>query len=167
MISQPKITNADDTSGSVLDSYYVQTEQKEQDPANLIPTNTSADVTKPKFINIPTRGTYHSEGKERQVGWWLGRVDCVFDDYFTAVLEDLKANISIAEFDKDEISPSELSLLVPNARFTLTVTQADKRSGREYVSKLSFSGPAIWTEQDSERFIEAYEKVFPDELFNF
>lgn len=167
MISEPKMANADDTSRSVLDSFYVSTEQKEQDPAILIPTNTSADIAKSKFIKFSTRGTYHGEIKERQVGWWLGRVDCVSDNYFTTVLEDLKGNISIAEFDKDEITPSELSLLVPNARFTYTVTLVDKRSGREYVSKLSFSGPAIWTEQDSERFKEAYEKVFPDELFNF
>ena len=89
------------------------------------------------------------------------------EDYFTASLEDLHGRISTAEFSKKEITPSDLNLLAPNVRFSYTVTQMDRRSGREYVSKISLSGPAIWTKKDFEQAKKSYEKLFPEELFKF
>ena len=167
MLSQAKMVKGENTEGSEFDGYYVDTEQKEPGQAISMSSKTSIEGAEPRYIELQTQATYHSEGKERQVGWWLGRVERVYEDYFTAVMEDLKEMISIAEFDKNEITPSDLNLLVPNARFSYTVTQVDKRSGREYVSKISLSGPAIWTDRDSERAKESYKKTFPEELFDF
>ncbi len=169
MTSQARIVKADNTSGSAFDGdgCYVGTEQKEPDHVIPMSTKTSTEVTEPRYIKYQMNSTYRSEVKEKQVGWWLGRVECVYEDYFTAVLEDLKGRTSVAEFDIEEITPSDRNLLVSNARFSYTVTRVDKRSGREYVSKITISGPAIWTERDSERAKESYEKIFPEELFDF
>lgn len=164
--SQAKIMQTDSTYESSFNSYYVGTEPEERDLETSIPSRTSTEVAKPSYIEFHQRAR-RSEEKARQVGWWVGRVECVHEDYFTAVLEDLKGRTSVAEFDKEEITPSDLNLLVPNARFSFTVTQVDKRSGREYVSKISLSGPAIWTERDSERARESYKKIFPEELLDF
>ena len=91
----------------------------------------------------------------------------VYEDYFTVSLEDLKGRLSTAEFDKEEITPSDLNLLAPNVRFSYTVTQMDRRSGREYISRISLNGPAVWTGKDTDRAKELYEEFFPEELFEF
>lgn len=165
--SQAKIFQADSTYGSPFDSYYVDTAPEEPNLETPILPRTSTEVPKRRYISLHDERPRRSEEKAKQVGWWIGRVECVYEDYFTAVLEDLKGRTSVAEFDKEEMTPSDLNLLVPNARFSFTVTQVDKRSGREYVSKISLSGPAIWTERDSERARESYEKIFPQELLDF
>lgn len=168
MRSQAMTVQLDSTSERSFDECYVGTEKEE--PGLQIQTATgSGNLEKHTagYILFPSEAAHIREVKEKQVGWWVGRVESVKEDYFTAVLEDLQGRTSIAEFDKEEVTPSDLTLLVPNARFTFTVMQVDKPSGREYVSKISFSGPAVWTERDFERATESYKKVFSDELFNF
>jgi hypothetical protein len=119
------------------------------------------------YLRIPSPSVYKGDRKEEQVGWWYGRVVDVFEDYFTAVLEDLKGVTSRTEFDKTELAPSDLNLLAPDTKLSYTVTRVDKRSGREYVSKLSLSGEPIWTERDSKRAIKLHEEIFPKELLDF
>lgn len=164
MRSQARIETFDTTSGEVLEDYYVGKAQGQ--PEISISSGTSAE-RKNLYIDFFSGRVQPKEEKARQVGYWLGRVNEVYADYFTASLEDLKGRKSIAEFGKEEITPSDLNLLVPNVRFSYTVTQMDRRSGREYVSKISLSGPAVWTGEDSERAKESYEELFPNELFEF
>jgi len=166
MRSQAMTVRSDNTSDNLFNGRYVDPQEKEITPE--LEAKTKTDTEKAiSYIAFPYKATIRSDTKERQVGWWIGHVENVYEDYFTAVLEDLHGRVNIAEFDKEEITPSELTLLVPNARFTFTITQVDKHSGREYVSKTSFSGPAIWTEKDIEKAKDAYNEIFPEELFNF
>ena len=165
--SQAKKIQADSTSQSLFGTYYVDAKTEEPDLKISIQPRTSTEVAEPRYISFYDEKARLSQEKATQVGWWLGRVEHVYEDYFTAILEDLKGRTSVAEFDKEEITPSDLNLLLPTARFSFTVTQVDRRSGREYVSKISLSGPAIWTERDSERAQESYEKIFPEKLFDF
>lgn len=128
---------------------------------------TSINKIEPNYIALNFNRPFIVKTKEKQVGWWVGRIEKVYDDYFTAVLEDLQGRISISEFDLDEITPSELSLIAPDVRLTYTVTQVDKYSGREYISKISINGPPVWTETDTKKFNETYSQIFPEELFEF
>jgi hypothetical protein len=164
--SQTKIIQVDSAFQSPFDTYYVgRTEEPDLEISSR--PRTSTEKAEPRYIRLYGEKVHLSQEKARQVGWWLGRVEHVYEDHFTAVLEDLNGRTSVAEFDKEEITPSELGLLVPNTRFSYTVTLVDKPSGREYVSKLSLSGPAIWTQRDSERAQASYEKIFPEELLDF
>jgi hypothetical protein len=162
--SQARMEAFDATSGEMLDDYYVGKEREK--PEISISSKTSAERESP-YIDLFSERVYPKKEKAKQVGWWLGRVEEVYDDYFTASLEDLHGRQSIAEFGKEEITPSDLNLLLPNVRFSYTVTQMDRPSGREYVSKISLGGPSVWTEKDSDRAKESYEELFPTELFNF
>jgi hypothetical protein len=166
--SQAMTVQLDSTSEHSFDERYVGTKRERPDSEIQSATETGTlQMRGPVYISVGSETAYSREVKEKQVGWWVGRVESVKEDYFTAVLEDLQSRTSIAEFDKEEVTPSDLSLLVPNARFTFTVMQVDKHSGREYISKISLSGPAVWTEKDFERARESYEKLFPAECFSF
>lgn len=166
MRSQALTAKIDSISGSLFDGRYVDPEE-EIDIKNQTATSTGSVKSIVDYFPLPSKMIYASDERARQVGWWIGHVESVYDDYFTATLEDLQGRISVAEFDKEELTPTELSLLVPNCRFTFSVTQVDKHSGREYVSKISLSGQPVWTEIDDEKFKESYEKIFPEELFDF
>ncbi len=107
-----------------------------------------------------------NDSSQSQIGWWIGRIEEVHDDYFNASMQDAKGHHSIVEFDINEVTPSEQHLLTPDARFSYRILQVDKFSGREYVSKLSISGPAIWTEYDDQKAKELYQDLFPEELFD-
>jgi len=154
------------TSEEIFDDHYVGLEQEESELDFYSPFIPSREK-KTHYVKVHFEKVQPKEYKARQIGWWLGRVEEVYEDYFTASLEDLHGRISVAEFSNEEITPSELNLLAPNVRFSYTVTQMDRRSGREYVSKISLSGPAVWTKKDSEKAKESYEKLFPEELFEF
>ncbi|MFH1931519.1 MAG: hypothetical protein ABIN18_08035 [Pseudomonadota bacterium] len=164
MTSQARIKTFDNTSEAMLDDYYVGNGREE--PESLISSRTSAE-RKDRYIDFFSERVPPKQEKAKQVGWWVGRVEEVYEDYFTASLEDLRGRLSTAEFDKEEITPSDLNLLAPNVRFSYTVTQMDRSSGREYVSMISLSGPAVWTGKDSDRAKESYEELFPGELFDF
>lgn len=166
MTSQAMTMRIDNTLDNLFNGRYVDTQEKEIAPELEAKTKTDTEKAT-SYIPFRYKATIRGDIKDRQVGWWIGHVEDVHEDYFTAVLEDLYGRTNIAEFDKEEITPSELTLLVPNARFTFTITQVDKHSGREYVSKTSFSGPAIWTEKDSVKAKDSYNEIFPEKLFNF
>ena len=164
MRSQARIKTFNNTARAMLDDYYVGNGREE--PEISISSRTSAE-RKNRYIDFFSERVSPKQEKAKQVGWWIGRVEEVYEDYFTASLEDLQGRLSTAEFDKEEMTPSDLNLLASNVRFSYTVTQMDRRSGREYVSKISLSGPAVWTEKDSDRAKEFYEELFPEELFDF
>jgi hypothetical protein len=164
--SQSKIATVNSASEVIFDDHYVGLGREEPELEISSPSITSGEK-KAHYIKLHSEKVQPKEYKARQVGWWLGRVEEVYEDYFTASLEDLYGRISVAEFSNEEITPSDLNLVAPNVRFSYTVTQMDRRSGREYVSKISLSGPAMWTKKDSEKAKESYEKLFPEELFEF
>ena len=164
--SQSGIATVNSASGDIFDDHYVGIGQEELELEIPITSRTSVE-RKARYIGLYTEKVRLREEKAKQVGWWLGRVEEVYEDYFTASLEDLHGRISVAEFSKEEITPLDLNLLAPNVRFSYTVTRMDRRSGREYVSKISLSGPAIWTKKDFEKAKESYEKLFPEELFEY
>ena len=164
--SQSRIATVNSASGDIFDDHYVGIGQEEPELEISITSRTSVE-RKVRYIELHTERVRPKEEKAKQVGWWLGRVGEVYEDYFIASLEDLHGRISAAEFSKEEITPFDLDLLAPNVRFSYTVTRMDRRSGREYVSKISLSGPAIWTKKDFEKAKESYEKFFPEELFEF
>ena len=164
MRSQAKIKTFNNTSGTMLDDYYVGNGREE--PEISISSSTSAEKKYP-YIDCIFERVRPKQEKAKQVGWWMGRVEEVYEDYFTVSLEDLKGRLSTADSDKEEITPSDLNLLAPNVRFSYTVTQMDRRSGREYISKISLNGPAVWTGKDTDRAKELYEEFFPEELFEF
>lgn len=164
MSSQSGVAMVDSASGVIFENHYVSLGQEE--PEISIPSGTSEEK-KVHYLQVYTEDVHPKREKAKQVGWWVGRVEEVYEDYFAASLEDSHGRISVAEFSKEEITPSDLNLLAPNVRFSYTVTRMDRRSGREYVTKISLSGPAIWTKRDSEKAKESYEKLFPEELFEF
>lgn len=162
--SQSRIATVNSASGDMMDDLYVGIRPEEPELGISITSRPSVE-SETRYIELHTEKVRPKEEKAKQVGWWLGRVEEVYEDYFTASLEDLHGRISAAEFSKEEITPFDLDLLAPNVRFSYTVTRMDRRSGREYVSKISLSGPAIWTKKDFKKAKESYEKLFPEELF--
>jgi hypothetical protein len=164
--SQAKIARSNSASSDIFDAHYVGLRQDSSEMDKPMSSETIREE-EPSYIKLHSERVTPKEYKAKQVGWWLGRVEEVYEDYFTASLEDLHGKKSVAEFSNEEITPTELNLLLSTVRFSYTVTQLDKRSGREYVSKISLSGPSMWTEKDSEKATESYEKLFPEELFDF
>jgi len=164
--SQSNLATVDSASRDIFNEHYFGIRQRDPELELPVPSKTGAEEIF-SHIKLTVENVCAKKEKEKQVGWWLGRIGEVHEEYFTATLEDEHGRISIAEFGKEEITPADLNLLAPNGRFSYTVTQMDKRTGREYVSKISLSGPAIWTKKDSERARESYEKLFPEELFEF
>lgn len=82
--------------------------------------------------------------EDKEIGWWIGRVTKIKKNVFEANLEDLSSRVSIVEIDKSTIDPLEQDLLFVNSTFTYSIYQVDKRDGREYKTKLSFSGRRRW-----------------------
>lgn len=163
MLSQAEIINSEDTSETKDNSIYIETE-KEPEDVKQFPEQKALETL---YLPIESRRSFSSEVYEKQVGWWFGRVEELYEKHFTAIMEDLQGRINTAEFDIEELSPSEIDLLVPGAKFSYSITQSDKRSGREYISKISLSGLPIWREKDSEKARELGDKLFPKELLDF
>lgn len=162
MLSQARILKTDDTFETEDGSLYIDTNDE-----LLTIESRKSEPLKTYYLPIDHSRIISSEVREKQVEWWFGRVDQVFKDYFTAILEDLRGNISIVEFDLEELSPSDLDLLAPGVKFSYSIAQVDKLSGREYVSKISPSGPPIWREKDIEQAKELGDKSFPEDLLDF
>lgn len=163
MRSQSNLAISNSASRSGFDPQYFQ-----QGPETGAPSRgTGVDETSPYVVKKPLVEFREKKDEAKQVGWWLGKVGEIHEDYFEATLEDEHGRISIAEFSKEEISPRDLNLLAPDVRFSYTVTRIDKRTGREYVSKISLSGSAIWTERDSKMARESFEELFPEDVFDF
>jgi hypothetical protein len=168
MNSQATKIEINNTEETELDDYYVSDQPKNSIPEASLHSKTGLDENQaPKFIEFLIAGHSRSQVVETQVGWWFGRIERVFDKYFTAVLEDKKGNKSLAEFDKEEVTPGEQNLLTPNAKFSYSITRADKTSGREYVSKISISGPEIWTKNNAESAKQLFKEYFPEKTFDF
>lgn len=118
-------------------------------------------------IIIPSPQSRRVRIKETEVEWWLGKVTEVGEDCFTGRLEDLSGNVSIVEFENDVISMEELRLLYEGAVFTYSISAVDnptsRSGGREYKTKLAFSGKKRWLNAYSEKARSLGASVFPEE----
>jgi len=100
--------------------------------------------------------------------WWIGRVLKVYPEerYFKAHLNDLKGNESIAEFNIDtalEDSSDVEYYLFPGAEFAFFVVTRHGRGSPETISRLEFTSPYIWKEEDNKKVKELYRELFPDD----
>ena len=109
MRSQSRITTVNSASGDIFDDHYIGIRREEPEREISIPSRTSVE-NKVSYIKLHSEKVHPKEEKAKQVGWWLGRVEEVHEDYFTASLEDLHGRTSAAEFSKKEITPSDLNL---------------------------------------------------------
>lgn len=166
MLSQSIMKKIDSATEISQENKYISTDQNELELVDSTGDFWEIEKKQNKYIYFPKRSSF-SDRNEKQMEWWVGHVESIHNDYFIAVLEDLKGVTSIAEFEIDEVSPMELPLLQENARFTYTVTQVDKHTGREYTSKLAFSGTSLWTECDSKKANESFKENFPEDILNF
>lgn len=156
-----------DTQTKPFDSFYVEPEIEEATRGHKILDESSLEETGLHYLQLTTDALPRGEGEAKQIGWWFGSIENVYEDYFTAVMEDLHGKISAVEFDFKEIREEDHRLVEPNIRFSYSVTQIDNRSGRFFQSKLSLSSPSFWSERDSERAKKSIEELFPGDFFEF
>ena len=99
--------------------------------------------------------------------WWIGKVTRVHhkERYFEALLRDVRREIeSIAEFDFDSVfhDRSEIERnLFPGANFAFFVVTEHGPGSPLTVSRVEFSSPHIWEEDDNEKLKELFSELFP------
>ena len=115
-------------------------------------------------VPIRLEGLYRETIRE----WWLGKVVNVHhgEGYFEAQLRDLKGIEIIAEFNigpEYEHLLSGVEHLFPGASFIFYVATKHGRGAPEIVSRLEFTTPHIWQEEDNNRVKELYRELFPND----
>jgi len=115
---------------------------------------------------VPVRleGLYKETIRE----WWFGQVEKIHfeEGYFEANLKDLKGIEVIAEFNIDseyQESSDGDKYLFPGANFIFYVAIKHGRGYPETVSRLEFTTPHIWREEDNKRVEELYKALFPND----
>ncbi|MFQ5455359.1 MAG: hypothetical protein ACE5EA_04025 [Nitrospirota bacterium] len=163
---------------STIKSRYIETgiDTKEINPSSykypVVGRNdTFQDIEKGKTITyplevvnkyemyVPVSPLFHEEILE----WWVGHVNDVYEDYFTATLEDLAGKESIAEFDKNEAAIDDQDKIMEGARFIFHISREDHPGGRKIISQLKFLPLYILKESDLDYFQELAERYFPEE----
>lgn len=104
--------------------------------------------------------------KYRLLQFWKGTVKEIFEDEFTAMLEN-KTNPELidelATFDKEQLTPDDLQFLVEQAEFYLTVGYLDYPGrGRARETRIKFK--KIWKEEYEEKVQEVMNNILPDSL---
>ncbi len=100
--------------------------------------------------------------------WWIGKVLMVNYDkgYFEAILKDLNGVESIAEFDIDRVI-EDLSeakkYIFQGAEFAFTVFTRHGPGSPETISKVEFTTPYIWKDDDNEKVKTLFRELFPEE----
>jgi hypothetical protein len=103
---------------------------------------------------------------EEEIGWWVGNVTAIRGETFDTVMEDLRGNISVVEFEKKIIDPYEKDLLFVNSKFTYAISLIDKPDGRKYDTKFSFSSRRKWLKEYETEAKELADQYFPDSLLS-
>jgi hypothetical protein len=98
------------------------------DTASLIDGAALADAVEPVVVDVK----WERQEKVRVLRRWEGTVTSVGPDSFVAVIVnlDLKDPDHEAEFDLEEVSPSDRELVAPGAVFYWTLGYRDKKSGQ-------------------------------------
>lgn len=111
--------------------------------------------------------TRRSNKKERELEWWIGKVTEIYDEYFTAVLEDLDGRTNLVEFEKNAIDPDERDLVFLGSTFTYSISVIDDPiGGREYKTKMAFSSRRKWLKEYEDKANALAEDIFPERLLN-
>lgn len=131
--------------------------------ASLALPNTSP--IKEKIIHFENRDR-NSKIKEREVGWWIGKVTAIREETFDAVMEDLSGNANVVELENELIDPHEQDLLFINSKFTYAISLVDKPDGREYKTKFSFSSRRKWLKEYEIEAKRLADQYFPDSLLS-
>ena len=129
--------------------------------------NESYSLETEAMEEIPEKSEYLYRETIRE--WWVGHVLKVHKDegYFVAHLKDIKGKESIAEFNIDsafEDSADMSQYLLPGAEFAFFVVTRHGRGNPETISRIEFTSPYIWKEEDNEKVKELYKELFPDDL---
>lgn len=131
----------------------------------LTPTETlvrsRAATTQPTFNGpSPEVGTFRIVGLRK----WDGRVIEVDAPYFTAELvpTDGTSPTVIAEFDLDQLSPSDAEQVAPGTLFYLTVRTVSDRGHRERTSSVRLRRLGKWTDQDTATVAAGVERLRND-----
>jgi len=99
--------------------------------------------------------------------WWIGEVDKVYNDYFSAYMIDLKGKEIGAEFDMNSVDPNSRELLKPRAQFAYYVSRIDSIKGRRTASALVFSKPFRLSYESKEALLKRAEELFgPEPIFD-
>ncbi|MBN2357074.1 hypothetical protein JXO59_13235, partial [candidate division KSB1 bacterium] len=97
----------------------------------------------------------------RAIQKWIGYVDQVFDDTFSARLEPIKASGESldAEIYIEEIQPEDHKFIRPGAVFYWSIGYLDKPDGRSRISYLRFRRDPIKIWVDQSRIQEKTEQL--------
>lgn len=127
---------------------------------------TNSDVT-PKYRQKTNRIASESETIKE---WWVGRVLEIFPEqrYFTAHLRDLKFVESIADFDFDSAFNDDIEVntyLFEGSEFAFFILIRHGQGSPQTISRLEFSSPYLWQENDSKKADKLYRELFPGDDF--
>lgn len=133
-------------------------QQIERDPQNL------SSYSEPDVAQMyESAGHVTTKVHEQILEWWIGSIDSVSSDYFTASLEDLSGQESIAEFYKDEADKDDREKVVEGARFIFYIMREDSHIGRRTISQLQFLPLRVLQESDIEFIKKLAKDYFPEE----
>jgi hypothetical protein len=104
-----------------------------------------------------------SQIKEDILEWWVGNIESVGTQEFTATLEDLSGQQSIVEFSKSEVPPEDLGSVIEGAKIIFYITREDSPRGRRVISQLQFLPMKALQTSDIENIKALAEKSFPEE----
>lgn len=102
--------------------------------------------------------------------WWVGHILEIYleEKYFTAYLRDTDFVESIAEFDFDTVFDNDEDrsrYLFEGSEFAFFILTRHGNGSPETVSRVEFSSPYIWQEDDDKKSEELYNQLFPgDEI---
>jgi len=105
--------------------------------------------------------------KEKELQWWLGTILEVYDDSFTANLEDLEGRMNIVEFDKTIVPKNSLDNIQLDSRFTYSVRSRESdMGGIEYLTKINIFTKRNWHQKYEAHIQEVIDKILPDSLLD-
>lgn len=127
-----------------------------------LPGSSSMEAKLPEEVCERLKSLYSETIRQ----WWVGRVLEIHGDegYFVAALKDLEGLQSIAEFDIGPLFEDDMDVkqyLFEGAEFAFFVfTRHRGRGSPETVSRVEFSSPYVWREEDSKKADKLYSELF-------
>lgn len=121
------------------------------------------ETTRPSYWQTFSKHFFPQDTNEVILEWWIGEVDKVYNDYFTAYMIDLKGKEIGAEFDMKSVDPGSRILVKPNAQFAYYISREDSRRGRKTSSYLVFSKTLLFPFESREALLKRAEELFGPE----
>jgi hypothetical protein len=128
--------------------------------SEILQDDDDKDFESPKFSN--DFSAFDSSKYFLQSQRWIGHVENINEDSFTAKLTDLSnpTTYEMGEFDFDEVSPEDKELLTIGAAFYWSLGRANSYGQIEKKSILRFQRVRTWTEDDYDRILDRAEEKF-------